>query len=133
LQKKTLEGFKINGPFGPEWRVSEKALTTLSQPLTTLGQATPVQPHATPVHLVLHDIEERESELEQQDSANSQALTTTNIDIADLLLKLEGASYRIGYLESKLEEKNSQIKLLTDSQHKPGWWAKFSSWFFKGQ
>jgi hypothetical protein len=81
----------------------------------------------------LHDIDEGEAELAQKDSANSQAFTTTNIDVADLLLKLEGASYRIGYLESKLEEKNSQIKLLTDSQRKPGWWAKFSSWFFKGQ
>ena len=140
LQKKTLEGFKINGPFGPEWRVSEKALTTLGNPLATLGQATPDlaiatrgQPRTTPIQLVLHDIDEGEAELAQKDSANSQAFTTTNIDVADLLLKLEGASYRIGYLESKLEEKNSQIKLLTDSQRKPGWWAKFSSWFFKGQ
>jgi excisionase family DNA binding protein len=140
LQKKTLDGFKINGPFGPEWRVSKKALTTHSQTLITLGLATPdlaiatpVQPQTSPVHLIFQDIEEEESEREQPDSANSQTLTTTNIDIADLLLKLEGASYRIGYLESKLEEKNSQIKLLTDSQHKPSWWAKFSSWFFKGQ
>lgn len=47
--------------------------------------------------------------------------------------KLEAASYRIGYLESQLEERDQAIKLLTDSQHRPGWLAKLSSWFFKGQ
>lgn len=44
--------------------------------------------------------------------------------------KLEAATYRVGYLESRLEDRESQIKLLTDSQHKGGWWARFSSWFF---
>ena len=47
--------------------------------------------------------------------------------------QLQGATYRNGYLESKLEDREQQIKLLTDSQHKGGWWAKFSSWFFKGK
>jgi hypothetical protein len=53
--------------------------------------------------------------------------------IQELQLKLEGATYRIGYLEAQLENERAQIKLLTDSQHKGGWWAKFSSWFFKGK
>lgn len=43
--------------------------------------------------------------------------------------KLEAASYRIGYLESQLEERDRAIKLLTDSQHKPSAWTKFKSWF----
>jgi Helix-turn-helix domain len=43
---------------------------------------------------------------------------------------LQAANYRIGYLESQLENQREQIKLLTDSQHKGGWWARFSSWFF---
>ena len=43
--------------------------------------------------------------------------------------KLEAASYRIGYLESQLEERDRAIKLLTDSQHQPSWWTKFKSWF----
>ena len=53
--------------------------------------------------------------------------------IQELQLKLEGATYRIGYLEAQLENERAQMKLLTDSQHKGGWWAKFSSWFFKGK
>lgn len=43
--------------------------------------------------------------------------------------KLEAATYRVGYLESKLEERDSQIKLLTDSQQKPKRWAQFVKWF----
>lgn len=43
--------------------------------------------------------------------------------------KLEAASMRIGYLEARTENYESQIKLLTDSQHKRGWWVSFSSWF----
>ena len=51
----------------------------------------------------------------------------------ELKEQLQGATYRNGYLESKLEERDKQILMLTDSQHKGGWWAKFSSWFFKGK
>lgn len=58
---------------------------------------------------------------------------SAKVDVSELLRKLEAATYRIGYLESKLEDRDEKIKLLTDSQHKGGWWAKFSSWFFKGK
>jgi hypothetical protein len=54
--------------------------------------------------------------------------TTGTVDVADLLRKLEGATYRIGYLEAQLEAERQQVKLLTDSQHKPGWWARFKKW-----
>jgi hypothetical protein len=42
-----------------------------------------------------------------------------------LLRKLEGATYRIGYLEALLETERQQVKLLTDSQHKDRWWTRF--------
>jgi excisionase family DNA binding protein len=58
---------------------------------------------------------------------------TNTLDAERLLKDLEAASYRIGYLESKLEERDLAIKLLTDSQHKPSWLSKFASWFFKAQ
>ena len=32
-------------------------------------------------------------------------------------------------LSSEIRERDNQVKLLTDSQHKPGWWVKFTSWF----
>lgn len=53
--------------------------------------------------------------------------------------KLEIAAGQIGYLQAQLESqvkllesKDSQIKLLTDSQHKPSWWNRFCSWFIGG-
>ena len=42
---------------------------------------------------------------------------------------LDAATARIMYLQEQLEQKDQQIKLLTDSQHKPSWWSKFSAWF----
>lgn len=47
----------------------------------------------------------------------------------DLKAQLQGAAYRNGYLEAKLEDKQNQILLLTDRQNKQGWWATFSTWF----
>ena len=46
-----------------------------------------------------------------------------------LAAKLEAASHRNGYLEAQTESYQEQIKLLTDSQHKSGWWTRFCSWF----
>lgn len=51
------------------------------------------------------------------------------VDIDALFLKLEAASYRIGFLEAQLETERQQVKLLTDSQHQQGWWSRFSAWF----
>lgn len=43
---------------------------------------------------------------------------------------LDAATARILYLQEQLEQKDHEIKLLTDSQHKPGWWARFKKWCF---
>lgn len=61
-------------------------------------------------------------------SIQIQEAPANSIDAYKLLKELEGATYRIGYLEAQLAERDQQIKLLTDSQHKPGWWARFKKW-----
>ncbi|MDR3613059.1 MAG: helix-turn-helix domain-containing protein [Candidatus Obscuribacterales bacterium] len=43
--------------------------------------------------------------------------------------KLEAANLRIGYLQAQTDNYQKEIKLLTDSQHKRGWWVRFSAWF----
>lgn len=48
--------------------------------------------------------------------------------IKELQNKLDAAAYRLGYLEHERETHVEQIKLLTDSQHEPGWWARFTKW-----
>lgn len=50
--------------------------------------------------------------------------------------KIEALTARNGWLESQLHERQEDIKelkLLTDSQHKRGWWARFGSWFVTGR
>jgi len=49
--------------------------------------------------------------------------------IRQLQDKLEAATFRAGYLQAQLEASQETIKLLTDSQHKTGWWFRFCSWF----
>jgi hypothetical protein len=49
--------------------------------------------------------------------------------LEDANKKLESANYRIGYLEAQTQNYQEQIKLLTDSQHKAGWWSRFCCWF----
>lgn len=54
--------------------------------------------------------------------------------IQDLMQKLEGANYRIGWLESQLRERETdvnELKLLVDTHHKPGWWERFKQMFGK--
>lgn len=62
---------------------------------------------------------------------------TDNQRLWDLLkekdAKIEALLMRNGYLQAQAETAQETINLLTDSQHKGGWWAKFSSWFFKAR
>ncbi len=73
--------------------------------------------------------------------ADNRSSRPTDLDrVLELLAekdrKLEAATYRVGFLESQIAERQreiadqaSAIKLLTDSQHEPGWWSRFASWF----
>lgn len=96
---------KIEGMNGPEWRI----YPTQPQRNPAVTQTLPDSaPPDTMLFQLLQDMRK------QLDSANHQ---------------LQAATYRNGYLESQLETKELQIKLLTDGQHKQGWWRQFCSWF----
>lgn len=62
----------------------------------------------------------------QQASSNNELLTKAVLDMSS---KLEAANYRVGYLEAQLVERDTQIKLLTDTQSKTGKWHQFINWF----
>jgi hypothetical protein len=49
--------------------------------------------------------------------------------IEEQSLRLEAASYRIGYLEAQLQGKDEQLKLLTTDQVQIGWWQAVNNWF----
>ncbi len=101
-----ISACKVKGPTGEQWRVF------IGNPSGDYQQLTNTLPIASQNNI--------------------------NIEISRLLdmiekqsVKLEAASGQIGYLKSQLEEREreletsqEQIKLLTDSQHKKGWWAR---------
>jgi FMN phosphatase YigB (HAD superfamily) len=81
-----------------------------------------------------------DSKIDLATSADTDATTARSSDndrLWELLkekdAKIEALLMRNGYLQAQAESAQETIKLLTDSQHKGGWWAKFSSWFFKGK
>lgn len=113
LQRGTLTGYKVAGQFGLEWRVSRAAVDTTAQVIAIPEDRTPPDSG------------------QATDSAGHDRIIIEDLkqELAELRTKLEGAVYRNGYLEAKLEERDSTIKLLTDSKHKQGWWTNFCSWF----
>lgn len=98
LQDGTLEGYKVSGKRRAEWRV--KAVTVSAK--------------------------------ESVNVPIPKASVTENDRLWQLLkekdAKLEALTMRTGYLEAQLESHKEQIKLLTDSQHKAGFWRKAWRW-----
>jgi excisionase family DNA binding protein len=99
LQDGSLKGYKVPGKRRDEWRV--KAVAVSANETVSV----PIQ----------------------------KALVTENDRLWQLLkekdAKLEALTMRTGYLEAQLDSHKEQIKLLTDSKHKAGWWIRFCSWF----
>jgi len=129
LQKGTLKGYKIQGINGPEWRIIPPDQHTLiveqgnsdQTPITEQGDPdqTLISPYITPDHPVIEALLKRVSEVERELAMSHK--------------ELQSAVWRNGYLESQLENERDKVKLLTDSQYQPGWWARFATWFFRGQ
>lgn len=105
IKDRELHGYKVQGPNGPEWRITPPT-DTLSA--TTTESATVTN---TPTIDALLKVIEGQSK--QIDAMSEQ---------------LKAASDVMMYQRSQLETRDEQIKLLTDSQHKAGWWQRFKSW-----
>jgi excisionase family DNA binding protein len=102
LQDGTLKGYKVPGRRRDEWRV--KAVSVSRKETVNV----PVQ----------------------------KALVSENDRLWQLLrekdAKLEALTIRTGYLQAQLEASQETIKLLTDSQHKDGWWRRLCKWLVAG-
>jgi hypothetical protein len=75
-----------------------------------------VAPQSNAVETQLHAV--------AAESGSDKSLTA----LIEMSKKLEAANYRIGWLESQLQERETEVKLLSDSQHNLGWWARFTKW-----
>mgnify|MGYP000081183651 CR=1 FL=1 len=145
LRRGTLKGFKTKTKYGDKWLVLAAELPE------GLPQGLPGDSLAT-IPLI-PDIEQFQEKGDSQSRVpgDSRVLVVQDqglppvqspeLDrlcelVADLQERLDkanqqlqGATFRNGYLESKLEDKEQQILLLTDRQTKQSWWANFSAWF----
>lgn len=140
LRRGTLKGFKVPSKYGEKWLVSSLELPGgLPSDLVTQGlsvcEGVPVEVEEVPFLGLVPPIPD--AGVPAQNDQDIDRFMDLVIDLQAKLDRaneqLQGATYRNGYLESKLEERDKQILMLTDSQHKGGWWAKFSSWFFKAR
>ena len=76
-------------------------------------------------------LSEIESDLDVSSSKNDQVQDTVlaivqqqSEQLKNAYTYLDAATARILYLQQQLENKDQEIKLLTDSQHKAGWWSR---------
>lgn len=127
LQTGALQGFRDTTKTRSEWRIYWKEPS--SEP-TNKSKNIQTEPERT-------STEERTASKEPNRTGSDSYLIELN---KKLLEQVQALTYRNGYLQSQLTEReqdiaeqNEQIKLLTDSQHKSGWWARFSSWFMTGR
>lgn len=127
LQTGALQGFRDTTKTRSEWRIYWKEPS--SEP-TNRNKNSQTEPERT-------NTEERTTPKEPSGTGSDSYLMELN---KKLLEQVQALTYRNGYLQSQLTErekdiaeKNEQIKLLGDSQHKLGWWARFGSWFMTGR
>ncbi|MBZ0295814.1 MAG: helix-turn-helix domain-containing protein [Anaerolineae bacterium] len=157
LRKGSLAGFKISTKFGEKWVVSPEAIpqdstipldveeepvtastisvceTTNDEPLAgdTLG---PPSEGLSGAPLEIPSV----ALSYEQRSTDSADMTSRILDMLEQQSKeLQAANWRNGHLETRVQDlesqlvsKSEEIKLLMDSQHKSGKWARFKAWFF---
>ena len=119
LKAGTLQGRKVIGANGPEWRIqpidtpdmTNNFIKVSVRGVTSDNQATEDSTLDRTVQALLNVIENQ----------------TKQIDVSAEQLK--AASQVIMYQKSQLENKEQQLKLLTDSQHKAKWWQRLGKWF----
>lgn len=119
LKAGTLAGQRVEGKYRTEWRIFWEPRNTSEQvPEITVGTSD-------------HSEEASEDGVESFGSVpkSGEALSLVLGQNRQLMEQVNALTYRNGYLEAKLEERNMSIKLLTDSQRKGGWWVRFCSWF----
>lgn len=111
LKTGSLHGSKVMGANGPEWQITPLDTTPMTQTIVR-ASVKAVTGDTQSTRDTTHDI-------------MSQALLKVIESQAE---QLKAASEVIMYQRSQLEDRDSQIKLLTDSQHRQSWWRRFGYW-----
>lgn len=143
-----IPAIKVSGNNGPEWRIFPNGLPT--EPDRNQG-STSVEPdrNQSGSAVEAETIEEPTAVEPEWCGVETESVSYSRVgestgsarqDLSQLLEvikaqaeKLEAANYRIGYLQSKVENQDEQIKLLTCSERDKSWWSEFVSWFMGRQ
>jgi len=116
LRKGKLHGFKVLGQFGEQWLVDLTDVVVpvhvelAPEPGLAAGEAQMSESQASP----------------EPGSATGPATPDREHDLLKLVVQL---SRENGALQALLNEREQQIKLLTDSQQNRSRWQRFWSWF----
>lgn len=152
LQKGKLRGFKVADKFGEKWFVyrTELPVPNASQPLPSqedqtapaLANVDPPQEHQRRPSTVQPDPNPESIEalgdpiVDVEIGPEPVPHPTSDVEYQRLISIIESQAHQlkaagdvIVYLKSEVDDAKAQVKLLTDSQHKSGWWARFCSWF----
>lgn len=128
LKDGSLTGFRVKGKFKKEWRI---------KPTSPNRKVIEAVPEVQEPEFETSGTYSKEAPEGLQEEAASSSRSANQVTDLDKLLRLiqekdnqlQAATFRNGYLEAQLEGKEREIKLLTDSQHKAGFWKGFWSWF----
>lgn len=130
LGKGKLAGRKVPGQFGEKWMVDPSGLP--QEVHVHISEEQPSPPPEEP-----GNSQGTASASQEQPSIND-AIAKQSFDVlADVIrqqteqIKLQNEM--IKHLSTQVQEKDGQLKLLTDSQHKRGFWSRFGSWFMTGR
>lgn len=135
VRQGTLRGFKTKTKKGKQWFVD---------PVEVDRCRTPVLAGDAAICLLEPDLPVTDTQVEQ--SVHDDQIDSPIALIRDLQKTIEALTFRNGYLEAQLTERESQIKLLTDTQIKSvtyndikqssraqsesGGWSRFLFWMF---
>lgn len=123
LGKGKLVGRKVPGQFGEKWMVDPGCL-----PQEVHVQIADEEPKEEPGDSTGTDSPGREQP-QQRDAITQKSFDVLSDVIRHQTEQIKLQNEMIKHLSGQVQEKDSQIKLLTDSQYQAGWWARFCSWF----
>jgi hypothetical protein len=138
LQKGKLKGFKIADKFGDKWFVHKEELERTrpiqASPIVQ-AQAAPDLAQDDPVLEIDISPELAQASPDQIIQSDPSLITERDQEYERLMTIIEQQAYQlkaagdvIVYLRSEVDDAKTQVKLLTDSQHKRSW-SRFWSWF----
>lgn len=125
IKQGKVTAIKVQGARGEEWRIEPgQVRTSLESQKPGLDIVSPdiiITSQSQAIDIDTEQVIELRVRLEIFERENQQ-----------LKEQLQGATYRNGYLEARLEGKEQEIKLLTDSQHKPiSLWQRVKEIFYR--